>query len=264
MISTHIDDAQERVDAEQDALDAKMDAVETFIDRVGEISPDSAATAQATTTQGLATATATRVQTGTTTEGCTLVREAFAETIRPHSVADIDDSEPLLATVKAELTDSIAVALAANSNTPLSPGLKRAIVSEAESRRTEIEVMCRTLDSEATLLEEAAESVDEITSWLVEADETPLSEIGFEALQQRHERLAGYREQCEQLAARRQTFLRETTNEAAETGVRHEHIIPQLYEDFPVEYPVLSTASRLEELCQDCQRSVLDHLTRRV
>lgn len=263
MIETHIDDAQKRVEAEQDALDAKMTAVKRFIDRIAEIPPDSTAT-QGTTTQGMATATATRVQTSSASEGCAQVRDAFAETVRPHSVADIEDSEPLVATIKAELTDSVAVALAPNANTPLSPGLKRAIISEAQSRQTEVEVMCRTLDSEADRLAAAAERVDSITSWLVEADETPLSALGFEQLQRRHERLATYRQQCEQLAAERQGFLRETTSEAVETGVRHEHIIPQLYEDFPVEYPVLSTAGQLEELCRDCQRAVRDHLTRRV
>ena len=265
MIRTHIDDAQERVAAEQEALDAKITAVETFVDRVGEIAPDSTAATQATTSQGLATATATQLQTGgSQTEGCATVREAFADTIRPHSVTDIEESEPLLETISAELTDSIAVALAPTANTPLAPGLKRAVISEAESRQTEIEVMRQTLDSEANLLAEAAETVEEITAWIADADETPLLELEFEELRQRHDRLESHRERCEGLAADRQAFLRETTSEGVETGVRHEHIIPQLYEDFPVEYPVLSTASRLEELCRDCQRAVRDHLTRRV
>ncbi|WP_336327340.1 DUF7260 family protein [Halovenus sp. HT40] len=264
MISTHIHDARERVAAEQNALDAKIAAVETFIDRVGEIAPDSTAAAQSTSSQGIATTTATQLQTGgARTEGCAAVREAFAETVRPHSVADIEEPEPLLETISAELTDSVAAALAPATNTPLSSGLKRAIVSEAESRRTEIEVMRRTLDSEADVLADAGETVDEITSWIADADETALSELGFRELKQRHERLESHRVRCEELAADRQAFLRETTSEGVETGVRHEHIIPQLYEDFPVEYPVLSTAGRLEELCRDCQRAVRDHLTRR-
>lgn len=265
MIRTHIDDAEQRVAAEQDALEAKMAGVETFIDRVAEVAPDSTAASQATGSQGIATATATQLQTGRSrTEGCAKVREAFAETVRPHSVADIEESEPLLETVTAELTDAIAVALAPTANTPLSPGLKRAIVSEAESRQTEIEVMRQTLDSEAEVLAEAAETVEEITAWIADADETALSALGFEELQQRHKRLENHRERCDTLAADRQSFLRETTSEAVETGVRHEHIIPQLYEDFPVEYPILSTAGRLEELCRDCQQAVRDHLTRRV
>lgn len=265
MIRTHIDDARDRVAAEQEALDAKITAVETFVDRVEAITPDSTAATQATASQGIATATATGLQTGgSQTEGCANVREAFAETIRPHSVADIEASEPLLETISAELTDSIAVGLAPTANTPLSPGLKRAVISEAESRQTEIEVMCQTLDSEANLLAEAAETVEEITAWIADADETPLSELDFEELRERHERLEGHRERCADLATDRQIFLRETTSEGVETGIRHEHIIPQLYEDFPVEYPVLSTASRLEGLCRDCQRAVRDHLTRRV
>jgi hypothetical protein len=262
MIQTHIDDARERVKAEQKALEAKGKAIETFTDQVGAIAPDSTTTA--TTTRGLAAATATQLEgSGSTADGCARVREVFAETVRPHSV-ETEAAEPLLATISTELTDSIAAAVAPDANVPLSPGLKRAIVSEAESRRTEIEVMSRTVDSEAELLADAAEQVDEIVTWIADADETPLSTLGFEALRRRHEQLSAHRERCDELAAKRQAFLRETTSEAVETGVRHEHIIPQLYEDFPVEYPVLSTTSRLDGLCQECQRAVRDHLTRRV
>lgn len=266
MIRTHIDDARNRVRAEQEALAEKMSATEEFISRVGEISPDSTATATtATTTATQGVATATHVQSGgSRTEGCALVREAFAETVRPHSVADIEDPEPLLETIKAELTESVAVALAPQANTPLSPGLKRAILSEAEGRQTEIEVMRQTLDGEAAMLDDAAETVDTITAWIAEADETPLSELDFDALQERHEQLDRHRERCERLATERQRFLRETTSKSVETGLRHEHIIPQLYEDFPVEYPVLATAGRLEETCRECQRAVRNHLTRRV
>ncbi|MXR51876.1 hypothetical protein GRX03_09695 [Halovenus sp. WSH3] len=264
MITTHIDDAQQRVTAEQDALAQKASGVEQFIERVEGISPDSTTASAEVMTGAQGVTAATQVRSGnSTTEGCAEVREAFAETIRPHSVAE-GESEPLLETISAELTESVAAALAPGANTPLSPGLKRAILSEAESRTTEIEVMRRTLDSEAARLDEAAETVEEITDWITEADRTPLSELDFETLQRRHERLAEYREQCDRLAADRQAFLRETTSKAVETGVRHEHIIPQLYEDFPVEYPVLSTAGRLEETCRECQRAVRDHLVRRV
>jgi hypothetical protein len=173
MIETRIDDARERVRAEQDASAAKRDAIERFIDHVEGVSPDSTTAAQATASRGITTATQLRTG-GSRTTGCAAVREAFAETIRAHSVADIETPEPLLETIKAELTESVAVALAPTTNTPLSPGLKRAIISESESRQTEIELMCRTLDRESMILAEAAETVEGITDWIAEADQTPL------------------------------------------------------------------------------------------
>jgi hypothetical protein len=39
-------------------------------------------------------------------------REAFDETIRPHSVADVDETEPLLGTIRGEFRDALPVALA--------------------------------------------------------------------------------------------------------------------------------------------------------
>lgn len=263
MIETHIDDAQERVTAEQEALAGKRAAIAEFVDHVAEVTPESPSTAA---TAGTAQGTTTTVTGGTNggpSDPCTEIREAFAETVAPHSVPE-DDSEPLLETIRVELTDSVAAALAPGTATPLSPELKRAIVSEAQRRQTELEVMYEGLDSEETRLTAAAASVEEITGWLVEADETPLSELGFDALQQRHEQLAAHRETCDRLTADRQAFLNGTTSEAVETGVRNDHIVSQLYEDFPVEYPVLETASRLEALCGECQRVVRDHLTRRV
>ena len=263
MIETHIDDARERVIAEQEALATKEAAMQTFIDRVAEISSESPSTAAtAGAAQGM-TATVTGGPNGGPSDSCGEVREAFAETVAPHSVPE-DDSEPLLETIRVELTDSVAAALSTGTATPLSPELKGAIVSEAQRRQTELEVMCRALDNEQERLTEAAATVTEITDWLVEADETPLSELGFDALKQRHEQLAAHRDACDRLVAERQAFLDGTTSEAVETGVRNDHIVSQLYEDLPVEYPVLATASRLEELCQNCQRVVREHLTRRV
>ncbi|WP_436901933.1 DUF7260 family protein [Halovenus halobia] len=263
MIETHIDDARERATAEREALAAKEASMQTFIDRVAGIGPESTSTAAtAGAAQGM-TLTATGGTNGGPSGSCGKIRNAFAETVQPHSAPE-DGGEPLLETIRVELTDSVATALSPETATPLSPELKRAIVSEAQRRQTELEVMYQALDSEAERLAEAAATVEEVTSWLVEADETPLSELGFDALARRHERLAAHRETCQRLAADRQAFLDGTTSDAVETGVRNDHIVSQLYEDFPVEYPVLVTAGRLEELCLDCQHVVRDHLTRRV
>lgn len=260
-VSTAIDAAQDRVRGEQAAMEAKVEAIDSFIDRVADLPPASTPT----TTQGVvSTAGAQHRTSASTTGGCEAVRTAFAETIRPHSVADVDESEPLLETIRNELSDTLAVALAPPSNTPFSEPLKRGILREAGHRRTEMEVARRALDRELAFLEDASVTVDEITGWIATVNETPLLELGFDALRSRHETLATHRERCGELAADRQSFLRKTTGQAVETRLRYRNLIPYLYREFPTEYPVLVTVSRLDTTCRECQRTVRNHLTRRV
>ncbi|GAB3689072.1 hypothetical protein GCM10028857_24000 [Salinarchaeum chitinilyticum] len=259
MVTTHVDRARDRIDAERDAVEAKQAAFDSFVDRVEELSPAPSTTgAVATAANGLLARTSSPND-----DGCAAVRSAFAETVRPHSVDDLDDPEPLLETIRSELSDSIAVALAPTTDTTLSPGLVELIVSEARKRRAEAAVFRRALDREAAQLAAAADVVDEITGWIVEADERPLSELGFDALRRRHERLASDRDRCEALAMDRQAFLQGTTSEGAELGVRHRHILEYCYQDFPIDHPVLVTVVRLDDVCADCQRAVRKHLVRR-
>lgn len=259
-VETHIDHARTRVQAEQEAVDAKLDAFETFIDRVStlstEPSPSSASAITATT--------GTHVQIETSSDDPTrAVRTTFAETIRPHSVADVDESESLLQTIRNEFTDSIAVALAPTTETSFSAALKEAIVTEATTRRAETEVLRRALAREKTQLEAASKTVDDITAWIATADETSLTDLGFESLRRRHETLANHRKRCEERAQQRQEFFQATTSQNVEAGIRHRDLIPYLYEDFPVDHPALATVVRLDDTCKRCQRTVRDHLVRR-
>ncbi|MEF8814876.1 MAG: hypothetical protein V5A55_13835 [Halovenus sp.] len=259
-VQTYIDQARTRVQAEQDAVDEMRDAYDAFIRRVTELQPDPspAPTAGLTTTVGtqLAVDAATDDQCGT-------VRTAFAETIHPHSVVDIDESESLLETIREEFTDAIAVALATTTETSFTPDLKRMIIAEAQSRRSEVTALRKTLDREDAHLEKASTAVDEITTWIADADETPLTDLRFNALARRHDRLATHRDRCTELARGRQQFLQRATNNGIETGVRHRSLVPYLYQDFPVDHPVLATVATLDDTCADCQRVVRAHLIRR-
>lgn len=187
----------------------------------------------------------------------------FAETIRPHSVADLDDPESLLETIREEFTDAVAVALAPTTEASFTPELKQMVLAEAQSRRAEATALQNALERENTHLNEAAAAVDDIIGWIVNANETPLIDLGFDALQQRHEILASHRASCEDVARDRQEFLKETTNNGVDAGVRHRSLIPYLYQDFPVDHPVLATVATLDETCEECQRTVRDHLVRR-
>lgn len=259
-VETYVDRARSRVRDEQEAVRAKQDAFDQFIDHVSSLP---AATAPSGT--GVTATVGTQLQTDRVADDqCRAVRKAFEETIRPHSCETVDDPEPLLQTIKAEFTESIAAALASTTPTSFSPELKRAILTEANSRQTETTALLQALDTELDSLETAAETVTEITDWLVDSNEQPLTDFGFDALQCRHEQLATYREHCDELARDRQTDLQRTTSQTLDAGIRHRELVAYLYRAFPVDHPVLATAVRLDSLCAGCQRTVREHLVRRV
>ncbi|WP_435066773.1 DUF7260 family protein [Haloplanus sp. C73] len=255
-VTTHVSQARTRVRAERTAVERRRDAFETFADRVRSLSPE-----PASGSVGVTAMAGTRTQSPADT--CRTVRTAFAETVRPHSVADAEDDESLLATIRAELTDSITVALAPTTDSAFTPTLKRAILSEVATRTAEADLLDHALDREATRLAAAAEDVDHITGWIAEADETPLSTLDFESLADRHATLADHRDRCSDVARKRQRFLRQTTRRGAESGIDHQKIVSYLYQDFPVDHPVLATVARLDDACASCQRAVRDHLVRR-
>ncbi len=261
-VDTYIKQAQTRVRAEQEAIDEMLAAYETFIRRVRELETDQTSSPAA----GISTAGGiTHISTDASgPDRCRTVRTAFDETIRPHSVADIDETESLLDTIREEFTDAIALALAPTTDASFTPELKQMVFAEARSRRAEAAALQKALGREDAHLDDAVEAVDDIIAWVVDANETPLTDLGFDALKRRHETLASHRDCCEEVARDRQAFRQERTNNGIDAGVRHRSLVPYLYQDFPVDHPVLATVATLEETCRECQRAVRDHLIRRV
>lgn len=260
-VDTYVERARTRVRAEQEAIDEMLDAYETFISRVTELqtvrAPESAA---GFTTTGGATHLSTDAS---STDRCRTVRRVFAETIRPYSVADVDESESLLDTIREEFSDEIAVALAPTTEPSFTPELKQRVLADARSRRSEAAALRTALDREESQLDEAATTVDDVVAWLVDVNETPLTDLGFDALKQRHRTLADHRDRCEDVARERQVFLQGTANGGPDAGVRNRSLVPYLYRNFPVDHPVLATVVKLDETCRECQRIVRDHLVRR-
>jgi hypothetical protein len=259
-VETYIDRARTRVGAEREAVDAKLDAYETFTRRVRELETETSPSSTERTTTAGATHLATD---GSGSDRCWAVRTAFAETVRPHSIADVDESESLLETIREEFTDAIAVALAPTTVASFTPELKQMVLSQAQSRRSEVAALQRALGREAARLDTAAETVDDIVDWLVDANETPLTHLGFDTLKQRHGILSSHRARCEDVARDRQAFLQETTNEGLGADVHHHTLIPYLYQEFAIDHPVLTTVATVDETCRECQRVVRDHLVRR-
>jgi len=261
-VDTYIEQSRTRAQSEQEAINEKLRSYETFIRRVQELQPEQTPSSMASiTTAGGATHLSADAS---NTDSCRTVRTVFAETIRPQSVADIDKTESLLETIREEFTDAIAVALAPTTEASFTPELKQMVLTEAQSRQAEATALQKALEREEAHLDDVGTAVDDIIDWIVDANETPLTDLSFDVLQQRHETLTDHRDRCENVARDRQGFLEETTNNGLDAGVRHRSLIPYLYQDFPVDHPVLATVATLDETCQECQRTVRDHLVRRV
>ena len=260
-VETYIEQAQARVRAEQAASDDLLDGYEAFIRRIRELHADRTPSSAPgfTATAGVTSPSVN----ASAPDRCRAVRTAFAETVRPHSVTDVEEPESLLQTIREELSDAIAVALAPATDASFTPELKRMVLTEAQSRRSEATALQSALEREEAHLEEAGAAFDEITGWIAETDETPLTVDGFDALRQRHQTLAAHRDACGDVARNRQRFLGGTTNNGLDAGVRHRSLTRYLYREFPVDYPVLATVARLEETLRECQRAVRDHAVRR-
>jgi hypothetical protein len=259
-VEIHVHDAAERVEYEREAVDEKRTAYERFLDSVADVPAESVASRSADSTTALGQPLSESSSSG----GCRAVRRAFAETVRPHSVADVDGDEALLATIRHELGESVALALAPTTDAPLSPQVRSAVVEGAEARKTGAEALSRALEREATDLRRVMETVESVTDWIETAEETPLSALGFDALAARHGALADHREACDARARERQSFLDDSTGSAAAVAVEHRSLLPYLYQDLPHDHPALTTLARLDDVCASCQRTVRDHLVRRV
>ncbi|ELZ93100.1 DUF7260 family protein [Haloferax sulfurifontis] len=252
-------DALGRVEGEREQVLAKRRAVERFERRVRKLAAQSAR-ATACGTASMPAATRRDAAGG----GRRRVRELFAETIRAHSVADGDESEPLSVTIREEFGPEVAAALDSDTGGRFTPAVKEAVVSAAVDRKRGLDGMRRALDGEERSLRAALAVLDECEDWLVRADETPLSGLGFDALRRRHEALADRREACDRLVRERQRRLGGATHHTAAVEVDHRLLAAYLYEDRATDYPVLAAATRVDGVCADCQRAVRDHLVRRV
>lgn len=257
-LETHVDAARERVEKEREHTVGERRAYERFRSEVAAVGTT---TPGGTGGQAGVVSVADSGDPGQT--NCRQLRKAFAETIRPYSVADIDGEEPLLETVREELGDGIALALAPSTDHGVTPQVKQAIVARTAERVAELRAMTAALDREETALATVAEAVASVTDWLVEADETPLSSRGFEELRARHETLERHRERCRELLTERQSLLHSTPTADGQVTLRQRTVAQFLYRSFPVEFPVLSTVTRLLDVLSDCQRAVRAHLVRR-
>lgn len=252
-VETRIPAAIERARDEHATVDAKLTAYDTFVDRVRNVTTDAVS-------GGVSAPIGTTVATGTNRGGCAAVRDAFDATVR--DVAGVADGESVFETMAGELGEELAVALAPTTKSALTPAFKEQVVSAATDRRFQLRTMASALDREVSSLENAGEVVETIQEWLKRADGTPLTALDFDDLRERHDRLDDCLGRCERQARKRQTLLDGSTGEHGRVGLEHRCLVDYLYEDLPVDYPVLDGVTAVVATCKRCQRNVRAHLTR--
>lgn len=273
-VDTDLHSAVDRVEAERERVDDLIDGLDRFESRVSELpvdadppgpngrSPDAPGAggtpSAAPGPDGHLPDGGVRLRSqGGSPDGCERIRELFAAEVLPHVEADA-----AMRGLAEMLGRDVAMQVAPASAGPVSPQLIDAVTAASARRRENLRTMQRALDREAAFLDGAISDLDPIVGWLADADEAPLTDLGFDALAERHETLSSHRDRCAELARRRQRQLDETTARG-QSAVPHRSLVDSLYDDFPDSHPVLATAVRLRELCGECQRAVRDHLVRR-
>ncbi|MFW6321049.1 MAG: DUF7260 family protein [Halohasta sp.] len=261
-----LDDARQLVKREREHIIDKLTAFDRFIRGVHRLPTDpwpqsASASAAASARGGPLELGAIAIDDTPTDDRTRQVRELFAETVRPLSIEDTDEPEPLLVTIQEELGAEIALALSPSTTKSFTPELRGAIESAVEQCRGELRAMERGLDTEADSLRAAADLQASIAD-RIETDREPLSTLGFEALSRRHERLDGFRQHCEELAADRQSTLQETTAHGTAASLSQWDLVEYLYQPLSVDYPVLAAVARLSACCERRQRTIRSHLTR--
>ncbi|ELZ80106.1 hypothetical protein C455_07065 [Haloferax larsenii JCM 13917] len=273
--SQTIYEALDRVADEESHVTNKSAAVDEFCVRVRGLSPQSGQTVGAAhaseaggSEHATAAATGTMVhqaaQSGTGPDLCQQVCRTFAETIRPHSVADVDSEESLLTTIQAELGEEIAVALSPSSGTTDSPALQAAVLTAATTRLDELQTMEKALRAERESLRTALDDIEAVVEFEDPTRDPPLLYWSFEELQSAHDRLTVARERCDRISRERQRTIHGTAACRSNARVSHSSLVEYLYSDGAANYPVLSTIARLDQQYAERQRAVRDHLTRRV
>lgn len=259
----HVSTALSRVEEEREHVDAKLTALERFEATVRDTDPVEFGSTTVEPVGGGATAALVVADRPAETP-CDRIRERFAETIRSHSVDDGDGSESIVATMREELGEEAALALAPNGPGRFTPELKRSIRSATENRRAELRSLSAALEREKRSLRTAAEELESVIDTVREIGDCRLLHLGFESLRRRHEQLTACRRRCDRLSRKRQATLGSTTSHAAAAGLDHRTLIEYLYQGLSTTHPVLTAVVKLDDGCAEGQRALRDHIARRV
>ncbi|RDI72032.1 DUF7260 family protein [Halopelagius longus] len=194
-------------------------------------------------------------------DACRTVRRAFAELVQPH-VTESDDGDPSVhETIAAELTEEVAVALAAEGGgNRFTPQLKRAVLEHTEQRLAENTVMVRVLERERDSLDSAIDDLKAARERLPPTDEATLILADTEELLSMRDRIDAVESDLDAVADRRQETLRHVSATGLKAGIRHDAVVEYLSSDREVTYPVLSAVGELTTRCRKKRDAVHEAL----
>jgi hypothetical protein len=251
---------------EHRALSKQRDAFKRFKGRVEEtpskpMSGPGPADAARRGTSGPAPGGWTAAQSDVTGDTCRAVRRAFSELVQPHVVDADAENQSVHETIAAELSEEVALALAAEgSGNRFTPRLKRAVLEHTTQRVAESTVMTHALQRERESLDDAIEDLDAATRLLPETDEATLILASTDELVEMRDRLSSVETRLDAVAERRQETLTHVTGTGLKAGIRHDAVVEYLASDRDVTYPVLWAVGRLTAECERRRERVHDEL----
>lgn len=214
---------------ERQQLTDEKRAFERFIKRVERI--------ETTRPQAVASGPVIDVR---STPGLDNVRDAYAETVMstPH-YSDLYD-ETVSESIAEELGEELAAAIEHRSR--FDPQLKRSIREMTSEAIFSRDRLLSELDSEIESIERSERALSDARTELKALGDQPVRQLEFNALRLTRERLSSLREDCDDLAAKRQAEIRKRRRlTLADVGSFEQY----LYDDCEFSYPILSAIAEI-------------------
>jgi hypothetical protein len=180
------------------------------------------------------------------------VRRAYRETIMAVAHYDDEYGQALATDLREEFTDEIAIAVTTGER--FTPQLKTALQQHVTNSQRERTRLLQDVDDERTGLEQAKQTMKPIRDALQELDDILLFQQSFPTLQDQYERFCEYEEQCTAVIEQRQQQHHETPRQWSNGDVGD--LQWYLYDDLPVQYPVLADGIALIEQIQAAQQAI--------
>lgn len=242
-----IDTAQECIVEERRRTTDELHALETFVDEIRALQTESVSF-----DAGVATITAQGSYTDSDARGLRAVRDAYEATVMsvPHYEEEYNDTYET--SVAEEFGPDLATALTRRST--FDEQCKRAVLSAATEARTPREALLTALDNEVDSLDAARERLRPIAEE-VAGFTAPTAEQNFETLDAYRARLAVLEQRCEELAASRQSTLREQRR-SLRLPVDGPDVPTYVYQSLDADYPVLSAVAAVVETIEETRTSV--------
>ena len=242
------DAARECVVEERRRTTDELHALETLVDELRALPTESVSLET-----GQATVTARTTHAGSGSSSVGGVRDAYEETLLSVPHYDEEYDETYLQSVAEEFGPDLATALVERSI--LDDQLKTALVSAAREAQAPREALLTALDTEAESLETARTRLRPIVEELAEVTASPLTDVEFETLDAYRARLPVLGEHCDELAARRQSTLREQRHELW-LPVGGPDVATYAYQPLEARYPVLSAVTAVAKRIEKTRTAV--------